>query len=278
LDLAKAQGSYAASAASACAALVVAVSAFGAPATHARVVVTTAKPIHALSVFEVKTPPLRLPAMNTRGTYPQISGSGANLRAVNSVLRRAVLADQQRFAAGMGKVDPRTAPGLYQTSPQRRLISASTTVVSALIPTTTLYPSGNDGAWWLSVTVDVATRHRVGVADLFSSPPQGLKALATAARRRLTTLNACVRGSVTAPGLSFHAGFNPTIDNYKYFALLPSGLAIGFPLGQVGAPVCGRVKVMVPYSVVLPYAGELGRELIRGVRRPEMSGRSPRNR
>ena len=191
-----------------------------------------------------------------------------NLKPVNAELRRAVLADEHRFAQGVPRVDPRTAPGVYETSPRRSLITASTVVVSALIPTLTLYPAGNDGAWWLSTTVRVADGRRVEIADLFARPTRGLSALAVAARSELTAANACVRGSIADRRTGLANGFLPTTHNYRYFALTTKGLAVGFPLGQVGFPICGRAEVTVPYSVVRPYLGPLGRELIQGVRRP----------
>jgi hypothetical protein len=228
----------------------------------------TADGAQSLSVFEAKTPPLRVTPMRTSGTYPQVSGRGVDLTAVNFALRQAVVDDQQSFGKLVPKVDPRTAPGVYQTSPKRRLISASTTVVSALVPTLTLLPAGNDGSWWFSATIEVATARRVAISDLFVDSSQGLKVLAAAARQRLTRENACVRRSVETAGTHFASGFSPTSKHYQYFALLPDGLTIGFPLGQVSGPVCSRVRVTVPYSALRPYLNRLGRELVEGVRRP----------
>lgn len=224
----------------------------------------------SLSVFEAKTPLVDSRVIVTRGTYPQVSRPGVDLVAVNTVLRRAVLDDERRFVAKMRPVDPRTAPGLYQTSPRRRLISASSIVVSALIPTVALFPAGNDGDGWLSVTVQVATGRRVGIADLFGDPSKGLKALASAVRKRLTAVNMCVKGSILGdPTMSFARGFAPTIDHYKHFALTPGGLAIGYPLGQVSGPMCGRIEFTLPYSIVRDYFSPLGQELVQGVRRPK---------
>lgn len=238
-----------------------------------------AKPddVFALSLAWAKTPPVRAAHVYTRGTFPEVAGLGADLRHVNAALRTAVLDDERAFASGVPKGEvllnrPRGDYGAYETDPVRRLISASTVVVSALIPTLELYPGGADGQWWLSVTVQVSTGHLLDLSDLFASPQRGLAAIATAVRRTLPAENACVRASLADPilGKDFSRSFDATWNNYRYFALTTEGLAIGFPVGQVAGPVCGRAIAVVPYSVVIPYTGELGRQLIRGIRRPEI--------
>jgi hypothetical protein len=208
--------------------------------------------------------------MRTRGTYPQVSGRGLDLTPVNRAIRQALVDDQQRFGKLVPKVDPRVAPGEYATSPRRRLISASTTVVSMLVPTLNLQPAGNHGGWWFSATVEVATARRVAITDLFIDGSEGLKALAAAARQRLIREDICVRESIRDVWMQYPPGFGftPTRDHYRYFALLPDGVTIGFPNGQVAAAICGRVRVTVPYSVLRPYLNGLGRELVEGVRRP----------
>jgi hypothetical protein len=224
--------------------------------------------VYPLSVTQARTPRLRIAAINTSGTYPQVTRPGMNLKPVNNELRQAVVLDERRFAKGVPRVDPRTSPGVYETSPKRSLITASTVVVSALIPSLRLYPAGNDGAWWLSVTVRVADAHRVDISDLFAKPIRGLSALAAAAKKELTATNACVRGSITDRRTGLASGLLPTAHNYRYFALTTKGLAVGFPLGQVGFPICGRVEVTVPYFDLQSYLSPLGRKLIQGVRRP----------
>jgi hypothetical protein len=193
-----------------------------------------------------------------------------NLRAVNAALWTSLVEDERGFANGVDR-PPRgshTAPGVYQTLPRRELISASTVVVSVLVPTLKLYPpGGNDGARWISTTVRVADARQVHISDLFVEPTRGLKIVAAAARRRLLASNPCIRSSSADRSAQFKFGFEPSVRNYRYFALLPSGLAIGFPLGQVGFPACGRVEVIVPYSAVRANLSFVGRELIGGVRR-----------
>jgi hypothetical protein len=229
-------------------------------------------PVRSLKVSLSKTPHLPMPAMVTSGSFPLFTDPRIDLSRVNVVVRRVVLDDERRFRARALHVDPRTAPGVYNTSPDLRLVSASTVVVSVLLPAVKLYPSGNDGASWISVTVAVATGRAIGIADIFEDSARGLHALAAEAYNRLRATNTCVKGSVDDRilGRDFSRGFQPTAANYKYTALLPRGVTVGFPVGQVAAPACGRVSVRVPYSTVRPYLNDLGRALIRGVRRPRL--------
>ena len=232
------------------------------------VTVLQAAPVLSLLLSEVKTPPIHSVDMRTSGTYPRVSLPGLNLRRPNALLRKAILVDQRSWFRGgsPAKAHAHVTPGLYQTSTEARLISASTVVVSALIPALEIPPSGNDGARWISATIDVHMGRSVGITALFTHPAEGLRSLARAARLRLAAANRCVRGSLADRTMSFSEGFNPTKFNYRYFALLPNGLAIGFPLGQVSGPACGRVEVTVPYSVLGHHLSNLGRRLVAGVR------------
>jgi hypothetical protein len=230
-----------------------------------------------LRVSQVPTPAVGLPYYRTTGSYPRVSRRGLDLRAVNAGLRRSVV-DAERAYARRARTSQFGHPprwkgcggGIYDTSEQPRFVTASTMVVSALIPVLSLYPCGNDGAVWMSVTVRVPSGSRVTITDLFVKPSVGLRALAAAARTRLEAEYRCVRDAVHDPtaGRSFGRGFDPTPANYKEFALRTGGITIGFPLGQVAFPPCYRQNVTVPYRVVRPYLSALGRVLIAGVRRP----------
>ena len=232
-----------------------------------------------LAVSESPTPPLRLPNYRTSGTYPQVSGRKVRLEAVNAALRNAVLRAQRAYAAFVRREYMRSQPelfrpgyrysGTYRTSPRPSLISASTVVVSALVPVLEVLPGGTAGETWLSVTVRVPSGAPVGIRGLFSQPGRGLRALAAAVRRKVLATNSCVRASNRGPGGAINArGFAPTARNYRYFALTATGFAVGFPIDQVGGSSCGRVEVTVPYSVVRPYLSNLGQRLVAGVRRP----------
>ena len=223
-----------------------------------------------LSVSWAKTPPVPDRQIDTSGTFPAVSDAGLHLTWANLGIRRALIDDEDRFAAYVRShpADPRTAPGQYETSPKVGLMSASSVVVSALIPAIEILPGLNGGATWVSMTVNSASGRQVRLADLFIHPAQGLKTLAAEARRRLVHDNICVRDSVAgvASGDFPASGFNPTFSNYRFFALLARGIAIGFPGEQVSNPVCGRVSITVPYKPLAPYLSVSGKQLIAGVR------------
>jgi hypothetical protein len=233
----------------------------------------TARP---LIVSPAQTPPLAVPNYHTTGSYPRVNDRGIDLDRVNTALRQAVLDDQHAYAriarrieAKLPKRLQRQYPGTYKTSPAAGLISASSVVVSALIPLTRLFPAGNEGATWLSTTISVPTGMRIALADLFQPPAQrGLDALARGVARRL---NPCVQTSISDPVLHglYGRALAPRWNNYRYFALTPAGLTIGFPNATIAAPTCGRVQITVPYSALRPYLGQHGQRLIAGVRAPK---------
>jgi hypothetical protein len=221
---------------------------------------------HGLTVFQLKTPPSHERQLTASGTFLQVSGAGVDLRGVNRTIRDAVVGDERNFAARVRAwgADPGAQPGVYRMTPYRKLISASSVVVSALVPMIRILPGVNGGAEWFAVTVDVSTGRQVRLSDLFSVPLQGLRVLATAARNELLRVRPCVRNS--AP--STRRGFAPRFPNYRYFALLPRGLAIGFSVGKVANIPCGRAIATVPYAVLSRSLSPLGKTLIAGSRAP----------
>ena len=240
--------------------------------------------VSALLVVASRIPPLPAPNYRTSGTFPQVASARINVKGVNAGLRRALVAAQRDYVSQAVREAQSRMPelfergyrytGIYQTSIDRRLLSASTVVVSALIPTLRLLPGGNDGSTWMSVTVQVPSGSKVGLLDLFTERARGFRALAAAVRRKVVTTNSCIGPSITSRivpsvGRLNAQGFAPKLRNYRYFALTARGLAVGLPNGQVGGPSCGRVLAIVPYGVLRPYLSPLGRKLILGVRRPK---------
>jgi hypothetical protein len=206
------------------------------------------------------TPTFWVPRYDTSGTYLQARGRGVDLGKVNAALRQAVLFDQREYAPYARKAARVANPyrGVYRTSIDRRLLSASTVVVSALMPTTELYPGGSLGKGWVAMTVGVPTGEAVRITDLFADPPQGLRALAMAwkAQMRKTRLWSCIAKDLTR--------YRPTARNYRHFALTPNGLAIGTWQEEA----CNRLQASVPYALLRSYLSNLGRRLVAGVRRP----------
>lgn len=226
---------------------------------HADEAKARASPVaRPLRLVEAATPPFRVPRFRTSGMYAEVAGA-RNLQAVNAALRAAVLADQRAYAPYARRERPKVAhypePGVYRTSVDRRLASASTVVVSVLMPATReIFPGQPGGDHWLGVTVEVPSGRRVRIVDLFADRRRGLGVLARAWKRRVQP--PCPRAYASA--------FTPTSEHYGQFALTPRGLAVGSR--EVGA--CYRLVATVPYSVLRPHLNELGLRLVAGVRRP----------
>jgi len=140
----------------------------------------------------------------------------------------------------------------------RRYLSASTGVVSALLPMRELYPGGNDGDGWIAVTVRVPSGERVSLGQLFTDPSVALPALAGAWLGRLTD------GERTYCVVNYLADYTPTLSHYKNYALTPEGIAVGF----WQEPACERLAAIVPYSAIRPYLSPFGQRVVATVRAP----------
>lgn len=232
-----------------------------------------------LTVSYEATPPLKVANFRTQGTFPRVSSAKTELTNVNTAIRAAVRSAQDEYAREVRSrwrgapelFDPSYgASGIYSTSPSVGLVSASTSVVSALIPTRAVVAGGTGGETWLSFTVRVPSGARVQLSQVFSDSDEGLKVLAAAVRRRVLFADECARASVDDPigGELTARGLEATFRNYRHFALTANGLAIGFPAGQVAASACNRILVTVPYPIIRPHLNVLGRTLVSGVRRP----------
>jgi hypothetical protein len=217
-----------------------------------------------LTVSKTPTPRLRVPRYDTSGSIPQVTGGRTDLRRANAALREAVLRDQRAYAPrarGYARIAPRGCRGVYRVVVDPTLLSASTTVVSALLPATKLYPCGNQGQGWVSITVRVPSGRRVTLGQLFRDPEgEGLRELGVAWFRVLARQH---RWKLECVVLHL-PHYEPTLQNYRYFALTPRGLALAF----WQEPACSRIEAIVPYAALRPYLSRLGKELIAGVRRP----------
>jgi hypothetical protein len=215
-----------------------------------------------ITVVEASTPTFRVPRYATSGTYPQARGSDLDLRKVDAALHEAVLADQRAYAPDARKAArmPNPYRGVYRTSVDRRLLSASTVVVSALLPATELYPGGSLGKGWLAMTVRVPSGAPVRIGQLFTDSTRGLRVLADAWKAQFRRVNPdawqCVRLHLR--------DYRPAPSNYRYFALTSRGIAVGF----WQEPACNRLQATVPYTLLRPYLSSLGKQLVDGVRRP----------
>jgi hypothetical protein len=98
--------------------------------------------VRALVVIAMPTPPLTVRRYDTSGSIPQVRDGNVALHAANAALRSGVLADEQRYARAAGeaaRLAGSSCRGVYETQIDRRLLSASTVVVSALLPAIKLY-------------------------------------------------------------------------------------------------------------------------------------------
>lgn len=214
--------------------------------------------VHRFTLISASTP--CLPGSNylTSGNYPNVRGNSKQAARTNIALHRAVITDQRRYARSTRWDTTSKGGGLYETGINQSLTSASTVVVSALIPTIELYPGSTVGQTWASATVDVRSGRAVSLRQLLANPTIALPVLARDWRDRL-------RHTMLWPYVAEDtASYTPSFAHFRYFALTPTGLAFGF--GQ--EPGGSRFAAIIPYRVVHPYLSDLGRRLVAGVRRP----------
>jgi len=201
------------------------------------------------------------------GVYPQVTHARMNLGKTNRALRRAIQNDQRAYAPSARKETSfnKVYYGEYSTSLDRRLMSASTVVVSVLMPVLRLFPDGIEGKGWLSVTVDVASGKTVSIEELFTDSVLGVRILAGAWITKARSGQKDMWEHCIKPRLSTH--YKPDDEHFRYFALTPRGVAVGFRQ----EPACHRAIEVVPYAIISPYLSTLGRKLVAGVRSPLFS-------
>lgn len=228
----------------------------------------------ALNVLKAPIPHLAVPFYRTRGSLVRVSLPGNRLDAVNAELQAVIQEDQVRYAKlaiirerTMGRAFARAHPGVYEIHPVRSLISANTRVVSALFPVLRLFPGGNDGEGWIALTVSAPAGERLRLVDIIRRGPAALEKVARMATNELLTSNRCVRNGIAAHdiGAGFATRLRWSPDNYRIFALTPSGLAFGFEVNRVAGPICGRVKVILRYRELAPYLSPLGAKLVSAI-------------
>src|SRR6266511_3547534 len=151
---------------------------------HSRV----ANAVHAspLSVVSATTPRFPVARFETGGTFPQVRDGKLALGAVNMALRAVVASDQRAFEPRARRYGKRVAghrlpsgyAGYYETGLDRTLVSASTVVVSALIPRTrALLPLQHGADGWLGVTIRVPSGTRIALPQLFGQRAKAMRLL-----------------------------------------------------------------------------------------------------
>lgn len=217
--------------------------------------------VHAspLGVVSAATPRFPFAHFLTRGAFPQVRDGRLALGAVNLALRKAIVADQRAFEPYArrhskrvaGRRPPSGYAGYYETELDRPIVSASTVVVSALIPRTrAALPPQSQAFGWLGITIRVPSGTRVALPELFARRAPAMRVL----EARIRSDNGL------PPSVRRHPA--AVLADGK-FALLPSGLAVG--VEQDAWPL----YVLVPYSALRPYLSRLGLRLVAGTRWPD---------
>jgi hypothetical protein len=197
-----------------------------------------------LGIVSAHTPRFPVAGFQTYGSFPQLRGR-TSLARVNAAVRKAISDDQNALVRQVRRRVARTpARGDYETELDRTLVSASTEVVSMLLPRTReLLPLRGLTDGWLAITVRVPSGRPVAAADLFDHPAAAVRFLRARTRDKRS-------------GCKF--GATPEL------ALLPNGLAVGVP----SRGSCYRFDVVVPYREARRYLSPLGRELAEDARWP----------
>ncbi len=239
--------------------------------------------VHRLRISQVALPRLPVADYVTLGTYPAPSGNSRLVASADASIHTLVKAFERKYArsarpyvrmclakgprwcqeaGGKGEFRffSRTRNSIWRGLPER--VSASSLVVSALIPTLQLYPGGTDGMEWFSLTVQEPAGRQIHLRDLFRNPSVGMKLVARETRHRMLSADPWLRAYVKGPDTvgSNASGFNPSGDNYSHFALTVHGLVIGFDNLQLGYG--GPLNVTIPYAAIDGRMSKLGKTLV----------------
>lgn len=222
------------------------------------------KPIPLRPSF-VGVPAFAVGGYATRGRLIQVRHSSLDLRRTNRALRQAIVDDQRAFepyARRAAKVASKGHRGLYSVNVEPSFVSASSRVVSALLPSIHRPVGNQHGKDWIGVTVLVPSGRRLFIADVVETDRVTLRALARligSTQRRSDPEFWSFCGPEKYPST-----YRPTVNGLSDVAFVPSGLAFGF----AQPPACDRPVVVVPYRAAEPMLTALGRRLMRDVRAP----------
>jgi hypothetical protein len=225
-----------------------------------------------LTLEAARTPVVQVRGVRTSGAYAQFHSNVVELRRVNAAIRTAVLEAERGYASSavpqlkeLAKAGIRPLGGTYITRADSRFVSASSRVVSMLIPVVWNI-GGGPLIWdWIPVMLQVPSAQPVSLRDLFDDPTAALRVVRKQVRTTLTRTNRCFR--LSRP--YWDSGLAPTIRNYAGSAFTSRGFAVGFGMGAIAADMCGPgFAVVVPTQMLRPYLTPLGQELVAGLRAP----------
>ena len=232
------------------------------------------KPITAIAR---QVPSIGLQNYRTSGAYPELTGgTTGSLTAVNAALRDEVLTDQQTYRDGYRKnygtkLDNAPYPGTYALSFTPELMTASPAVISTMYPSLKLYPGGNDGSSWLSLTAALPAGKPLALTELLNAG-SGLPALSAVLLQQLRANNGCAQqvyadtsefGQIGRDAIA--RGIAPTEKNYRNYAFTRTGLDIGIDQGVIGSEACGSVRTTLPWARVRALLNTTGQRLLAGL-------------
>lgn len=196
---------------------------------------------------------------SVEGRIPQLQHAGSSEEAINANVRSVV---EHAIERAERTVSPTSGPfvggGDFTVNPVASLIFASSKLLSLMIPVTEARPHGTIAPYWVSLTVD-AMHPETNLSITMLVTPHGLHLLSAALRGALSA-NRCVAQLGSSSLVSATA---PNPASFAQFALLPTGLVVGFPAtpgGQLSD--CGNFRALIPYSKVDPGLTSLGRMLV----------------
>jgi hypothetical protein len=227
-----------------------------------------------LKVVQIDTPRATTTTeVEESGTYFKVLTSSSALGSVNAALQAAVRSEEDRFLTAVNKAEPIRGPSVFKTTFVREYLSASTAVVSELLPISETLGPGGTGESWIATTVSVPSGRKLDIFDsMFSSSSIGLRLIAASVRHQImngvSSQDECVRQS-QANLPEFAAGFDPTMSNFTYLSMTTKGLAVGIPQEQIGGDACGGIEVTVSYAAVRSALSSEGRKLIGELRSPK---------
>ena len=209
-----------------------------------------------LQVSKVPVPDLGVPHYETSGTYPQVSGRGLDLAAVNvalsSTAKDAEDAYRKKATGWLRSREGETSfTGVNDSYFHRRMMVANTALVSTMYPTLRLYPGGNDGSGWLSTTVLAPKGRPVTLAAMFGD--NWLNVVSQQTRVQVVATQYCQPTGKLDRRWSYDKGLAPKAKNYEYFALTADGVDIGLGHGQIGAAACGSQRITLPWTTLQDY-------------------------
>jgi hypothetical protein len=223
---------------------------------------TVAGGVHSLEVISQSVPAFRVSQWDTRGSIPQVVAPSVDVRRVNEALRSAIVADERAIEPNAKRCSIGTNKayrGIYSVQFNRTLLSASSKVVSALLPAVKVCPGGNDGHGWIAVTVRVPSGVSLSLSDLLRDPPRAIPALVAEWKARVRRVDPGFWQRCISPYPFLYVA---TSANVRYFALTSEGLALGFPQ----APACERSSAILGYRSIASLLSSKGKSIATEVR------------